>query len=449
MIVSTWTRTEVRALRDAALRMTQEEFAEALGFKVETIQKWEQKAAEGRPVKGRSAEALDTAYAQLKPAQRERFWSQILRARPHIGGHPVHSGTTAEEMSAGPDPTLSGPRTWEVDDDVRRREFGKLATVAGAAVLVPNAQGRIGMADVQRLLRGVDALGEEDQRVGGAGLVDFAVDQLARAKSILETCAYDTATGNAFTSATGELAVLTGWLAFDADRHELARRCYADAMALGTEADDADLIAHTCLNAAHQSIALARSRAASPYKALKLVDRARDLMRGRPPGRIHALIAAREAAAQGVLGDRAAFGRAITTAWREMDAAAQFEPTTQCPQWIRFVTHFEIGGHEARGYGSIGEVTREAEFYTTMATERAGNRNAINLQAWAASSRVSIGDVHGAIEQGLAVLEGLSTVSSTRTLRALEPVRRAANEIANGSDFRDRYDALNRKAAAV
>ncbi|BCK56594.1 helix-turn-helix domain-containing protein [Nocardia wallacei] len=449
MIVSTWTRTEVRALRDAALRMTQEEFAEALGFKVETIQKWEQKAAEGRPVKGRSAEALDTAYAQLKPAQRERFWSQILRARPHIGGHPVHSGTTAEEMSAGPDPTLSGPRTWEVDDDVRRREFGKLAAVAGVAALVPDAPGRIGMADVRRLRQGIDALGEEDQRIGGAGLVDFAVHRLAHAKSILDTCAYDTATGNAFASAAGELAVLTGWLAFDADRHELARRCYADAMALGTEADDADLIAHTCLNTANQSIALARSGEGSPYKAVKLTDRARDLMRGRPPGRIHALIAVREAAAQGVLGDRAAFGRAIATAWREMDAAAQFEPTSQCPQWIRFVTHSEVAGHEARGYGDLGEAVREADLYTAMAARLTGHRNSLNVRAWSAASRVNIGDIRGAIEQGLPVLEGLSTVSSTRTLRALEPVRQVAGETAIGSDFCDRYDALRKRVLPV
>ncbi|WP_280269724.1 helix-turn-helix domain-containing protein [Nocardia wallacei] len=446
MIVSTWTRTEVRALRRAALRMTQEAFAESLGYKVETIQKWERKTSPPRAVRGDSAESLDTAYAKLKPAQRERFWSEINRVQPCASGHPVLSGATAAVISVSPDCTQPRAGAWEDDGDVKRRDFGKLAIAAGAAALVPDAPVKIGMGDVHRLLQGVDALEQEDQRAGGAALVDFAVEQLGRAQWMLDNCAYDTPTGNAFTSATGELAVLTGWLAYDADRHRLARRCYSDAMALATESDNADLIAHTCLYAANQSIALARAGEGSPHKAMTLIDRARDLMRGRPPGRMHALIAVREAQAQGVLGRRMEFGRAIATAWREMDNAAQYEPRDECPQWIRFVSHSEISGLEARGYGDLGDAARSVELYTAAAAEQSGTRNATNLKAWSAAARVSTGDVRGAVEEGLPVLEWLSQVSSTRTLRVLDPVRRAVDEGPVGADFRDHFDALSQKA---
>lgn len=39
VIVEVWTRAEVRALRDAALRMTQEQFAEQIGWAVATVRK--------------------------------------------------------------------------------------------------------------------------------------------------------------------------------------------------------------------------------------------------------------------------------------------------------------------------------------------------------------------------------------------------------------------------
>lgn len=448
MIVSTWTRKEVRALREVALRMTQEEFAEKVGFQTATVQKWEQKTTAERPVKGRSAEALDTVYSYLDPAQRERFWQQLAAALPQTARHPVLSGTeTAQSEPAEPGDDTLGTNAWKVDeDDVKRREFAKLATAGVAVTLLAASQERLDTSDVQRLLDGVDALEQTDQIIGGAELVDFAVEQLARAENLLDTCAYNSVVGNAFTRATGELAVLAGWLAYDAHRHPLARRCFADALALGTEANDSDLVADTCLCAANQALALARSGHGSPHKALLLVERARDLMRGRPPGRIHALIAVREAQSYGILGDRAAFGRAMATAWREMDHAAQFEPIDQCPQWLRFMTHAEVGGHEARGYGDIGDLARSLDLYVAAADRQVGTRNAVNLRAWSAATRARMGDIHGALEESRPVLTALMQVSSTRTLLVMDPIRVAVHQLPIGSDFRDQFDALTQKA---
>jgi hypothetical protein len=303
------------------------------------------------------------------------------------------------------------------------------------------------MNDARRLMDDVAALDQADQQSGGAGLVSFAARHLEQAKERLLTGAFDDRSGCAFTQATGELAVLTGWLAYDADQQELARRCYADAMALGAEADNPELIAHTCLYAANQSIALVRSGdGGSLHRALQLIDRARDLMRGRPPGRIHALIAVREAQARGLLGDREAFDRAIATAWRELEYAVEYEPLESVPQWLRFVTHSEVADHEARGYSDVGNLGHAFELYCAAMQHPAGPRNATGIRAWCASTRVGLGDLNGALEDGMAVLMNLSTVSSTRVLRALKPVHAAAVQSDAGADFLALYNSLDQKA---
>ena len=52
MAVSRWSSTEVRALRVAALRETQEEFAERAGYTLATIKKWH-RATWDKPVRTR------------------------------------------------------------------------------------------------------------------------------------------------------------------------------------------------------------------------------------------------------------------------------------------------------------------------------------------------------------------------------------------------------------
>ncbi|MEU1982747.1 hypothetical protein [Nocardia sp. NPDC019395] len=429
MTVSRWTSTEVRALRTAALRETQEEFAERAGYTLPTIKKWH-RATRDKPVRGRSAEALDTMLRDLDTDQRARFETEIAPVR-----EPVRRTVEVSQSSMS-----LGMYAWEVDSYVRRREFGKLATaVTITAVGWPFGE-QIGPADAQRLLTAVDELGEQDQQIGGGALVQAALEQLAHAKHTLDTASYDTTAGNAFAAATGHLAVLTGWLAHDTDLHQVARRCYADALALASEAGDEDLVAHTCLYAANQSIALARDGKGSPHHAAKLIDRARVLMRGRPPGRIHALIAVRDAQAQALLGDRMGFGRAVATAWREMEQATSFEPLEECPQWLRFVTPAEIRGHEARGYGEIGETHKSIELLDTAAAEEPGTRNALNDRAHAAVAHARMGDISAALALGTAVLAELEHITSSRTLRVMEPIRTSGHPAAE--EFRHRFAAL-------
>ncbi|UGT63137.1 helix-turn-helix domain-containing protein [Nocardia asteroides] len=72
MIVTKWTGIEVRALRTAALRFTQLEFAETLGFTVGAVRKWEGRR-ETIELAGRFAAAMDTVLGRLTDSERTRF----------------------------------------------------------------------------------------------------------------------------------------------------------------------------------------------------------------------------------------------------------------------------------------------------------------------------------------------------------------------------------------
>ncbi|MBF6466689.1 helix-turn-helix domain-containing protein [Nocardia beijingensis] len=443
MIVSKWTKVEVKALRLAALRLTQEQFAERVGFTTATIRKWERANYE-KPVRNESAEALDTELARLTDEQRARFRAELndVREAAVSPNRWLPAGSANDSLGMHTDDQRGAT---EIEVDVKRREFGMLLGAVFLAASGDTDAGpiRIGVADARRLNDFAAYLGRREQDIGGASLVETAVQALETAKQLLDTCAFSEEAGREFIKATGELATIAGWLAYDSDRYSLARRCYADAFSLANQAGDDPLTVHVCMNAALLAVSRLRNEEASPHRALSLAGRARQLARGHAhgPSRIHALIATREAQAYGILGDRAAYRKAIATAWREFDFAVDHESREDCPPWLRFVNATEIRYHEARAHGRLGYHAKSAELYNGLALEQAGARNSASYRAGAATALVKSGDVDAGVEQGLSVLADLEgSVSSTRILRRLEPVRAAAE--GRSEEFATRFDAL-------
>ncbi|WP_433574882.1 helix-turn-helix domain-containing protein [Nocardia brasiliensis] len=76
MIVTNWTGIEVRALRTVALRVTQEKFAEILGFTTAAVVKWEGRR-ETITLQGRYAATMDRILRRLDHAQLARFESAL------------------------------------------------------------------------------------------------------------------------------------------------------------------------------------------------------------------------------------------------------------------------------------------------------------------------------------------------------------------------------------
>lgn len=123
MVVSKWTKREVKALRKAALRLTQEAFAERMGYTASGVAKWE-RATDDRPVRGDSAQDLDSELSMLDRDQRARFDAALEESED-----PLRTGRRA---MAPPGGSVAAPGAQEVDD-VRRREFG--TAIVGLPVL--------------------------------------------------------------------------------------------------------------------------------------------------------------------------------------------------------------------------------------------------------------------------------------------------------------------------
>ncbi|MGN2638544.1 hypothetical protein ACWEKT_20275 [Nocardia takedensis] len=432
-LVQQWTGAYVVALR-AARRMSLLEFSAHLGVSPRIVSVWEAKGAAITPRPVNQA-ALDRSLSRLDPDERARFLEVM----------PDDTGTLTEARSAvsgHPGGALMSPE----EDEMRRRTFGTLAV---AAATTSFTSVHVGATDVARIEE-INAQLERDlQQSGGAPLVERAAAALDAGLALVENGTYSQSVGRRLMCAVGDLATQTGWLAYDADLHALARKCFTEARSLAGTVDHDWLTAYTCLTAALQPVSLARTGIGSASRALPLVARAADAMRRQPPSRIHALIAVREAAALGVLGDADGFGRAITTAWRELERAEQHESPEDCPAWLRFVGPQEIRGHEARGCADVGRSKAAVALFDLAVAEDASPSNRVNAAAWAAKARAQIGELDGALEGALPVLDQLEySVTSPRTLKVLGPVRQALQSLPAAAEFRARFDALTSKGQA-
>ncbi|MFC8382137.1 hypothetical protein [Nocardia sp. NPDC057272] len=237
----------------------------------------------------------------------------------------------------------------ESEDDVNRRQFG-IATTASAASLVGPAASRgpvverprIGLSEVRAWIEYTEELEQRDQREGGAWLVKAASSALAHARREVDESHCDQATGAAAASAVGNLAVTTGWLAYDADQHALARSCYRTALEMSVRSGDDELAVHALLYSANQDIALSRQGMGNPHLALQNASRADRLAQHWNPGRVHALIAVRQAQAWGQVGNHDGFRTAMSKAHAAMDTALNSEILGRCPRWLRFVDPPEL-----------------------------------------------------------------------------------------------------------
>ncbi|MEG8178912.1 hypothetical protein GZH49_10240 [Nocardia terpenica] len=76
MIITAWTGVEVRAMRVDALRLTQREFAQLLGYTEAVVRKWESRRTTITLTRQWAA-AMDTMYRRLDEDQRQRFLAAV------------------------------------------------------------------------------------------------------------------------------------------------------------------------------------------------------------------------------------------------------------------------------------------------------------------------------------------------------------------------------------
>ncbi|MFE3446258.1 helix-turn-helix domain-containing protein [Nocardia sp. NPDC059180] len=129
-----WTGIEIKAMREAALDLTQERFAERLGVDDRTVRNWER----GTRLRPRYVARLDALRARLSAEQARRF--DVAIERTHSTRNPVvtDSGSAVPLPLVGPTTTSllvahRGDYSTEISD-MDRRELLRLLGLATAAV---------------------------------------------------------------------------------------------------------------------------------------------------------------------------------------------------------------------------------------------------------------------------------------------------------------------------
>lgn len=330
------------------------------------------------------------------------------------------------------------------DMSLNRREFGGLIGLAAAAgglsqVQIPQ---RVDAAHIRYFHASVEKLYAKDQCMGGGALTRDGLRLYYRARRMLNEADYNEATARELMAAAGEIAVCVGWLCYDADDQDTSRSLYSDALLLADQAGNDELAIRAMEKLSLQLVQLAQRMNHAGYarQAVQVTRRAAELARKEPSPKMHALLAAREALAYPATGDASRFRQAISRAWQEIEK----EHAHPVPSWLRFVNHSEITIHEARGRWYLGDPSGAAALYRTSLEADLPLRNGSNYQAALAAALAASGDVSSAISEAMVVLPTLQKggISSRRTIRRLDLVRRAAANRTTGAEFCERYDEI-------
>ncbi len=317
-------------------------------------------------------------------------------------------------------------------------------------VTVPSRAGR---SHIRYLQACVDSLYCQDETAGGAGLLHSALQQWQRARRMLDEADYSETAGRDLLVVAGNLAVCTGWLAFDAGNAPLARQLLSEARLLAGSAGDTVLATHALAELSgytswmarmYRNGGLAGKARGSARESLRLASQAADEARHERSPRLHVMIALRLSNATSLLGDNAAFRSAISRARRELDHT----PGADDPCRYR-ADEKNIAHDEALGHVNLGDAGRGEQLYRSVLDGEVPPLWRAYTGAALADSLLQQGARDDAVTEGLNALSSLEDgVKSVRSLVSLRLVRAAAQE-QGSEEFCTRFDAAERALTAV
>ncbi|MGH3823352.1 MAG: hypothetical protein ACRDRA_11070 [Pseudonocardiaceae bacterium] len=229
---------------------------------------------------------------------------------------------------------------------------------------------------------------------GGADIAPLALRSFRRAQCILGEGRYEPASERDLEAVTAEIGELSGWLLFDAERHQEARQVNAEALTLARIAGDASMEWFVLSNQALASVHTGRNREA--LRIAQGMTCGQDL-----PGRVRALFDVRAARALAALDDSTsalqAFGRARS--------AFADGTTTRDPAWSWWFDERELAGHEGMIHAALGDHSRALPQLATAVERSQGQerfrwalyihranllRALLRAGSWAEAERIAI-----------------------------------------------------------
>jgi tetratricopeptide (TPR) repeat protein len=300
--------------------------------------------------------------------------------------------------------------------------------------------GRVGVAEADELQDSAVRLYGLDYQHGGASLWQSAATCVGEGYALLEHGTYGDRVGQRLLRATGRIQMCAGWLAFDAGRHDIARSCYTEALALARQAGDAEVETHALANLAFQSNVLGRPREAARFA--EGAERASAAPHGR--ARLAAIPQLRRAMALALCADAINSDRAIAQARKVLDHDAD----KPAQEWCAFLGPAELDGVEGTCLMELGRSARAAPLLERAVAGYSDRyaRNRALYRVRLARSYLDLNEVDGAAEAADTALDDLTgQVASWRVSSELTHV---ASRLAGHPDepraarFLDRCSAL-------
>ncbi|MEV4437471.1 hypothetical protein AB0K09_00390 [Streptomyces sp. NPDC049577] len=277
---------------------------------------------------------------------------------------------------------------------------------------------KIGTAEVRTVRRTVRQLKQLDERMGGDNLSVDAQRALGALNRLINTARYTDTTGKHLRSAYGDLAVLTGWLSYDADRPVDAWGFYGQSLYQARMADDPEVEVH-----AYAQMSMAAARNGMPRDAVELARMGQRVSARHVPPRLMSLLALREACGWSRLGDKRECTAALTRAYRAFDHG----PSDEDPKWIDFYSQAELDGLAATCHADLGdfEVAQRMTEKTLQDMDPRYGRNLAWYSVVLAEVQLKQGQVGDACDVARRALPLLAEVSSTRTSARLAAFRKS------------------------
>lgn len=303
-------------------------------------------------------------------------------------------------------------------EDVDRREF-----IAGAAGLVaeatlvglPAPKPRMGSGDLVRLRQSLAEMYRMGDQQGGAGAVyALTVRTFHDVRDLVEHASYDHATGQALRELAGQTAVHAGWSAFDAGRHDDARRWWLEATYWSRLAD-ADLLSVGAMASMARQAYEER-----PREAIDLATAAQRIAKRTATPRLTSLLLAREAVGHAGAGDATAARAALRRAGR----LAEQPRHDGDPIWLDFYGPADFASQEYRAALMLGDTAAAEEAARTalaLGDPVAYSRNhALDLTDLAdvLAQRGEIDEAAAVARRAAAAAAGLNSARVTRGLQA-------------------------------
>jgi hypothetical protein len=373
----------------------------------------------------------------------ERGWdtpAAFLRAFHNTGqliGEPITLTDRQFRRWRQPDPPTPRPQAWRVLNamfgisptrlgfrtppgnetitPVDRRQFvtDTLSTAASVALIPAGAVGTAHLLELRDALRSLYTL---DDAYGGGDVQSLAVRHLRRVHRVINTGTYPDSIGRQLQLLAGETAEMCGWLSFDADRQQDARRYWSEALTTATMLCDDGLQVLVMASLAEQ--ALHENR---PRDGLNLARATRERAEAMGSPMLVSILAAREARALAQLNDRSTAGRHMSLAMRAYEKSGRGRPG---PAWADFHGAAELEFSQGTVYASFGHHNAAIPFLRAALAHQARtySRNRALYRASLAYSLAKDGQIDEAAAEARETLGYLEEVDSGRVVGRLTKV---------------------------